>query len=344
MPAGRPPEPPRQRPTLSRIAQIAGVSVPTVSKVVNGRADVGPDTRSRVERALREHGYRPARKLGAPGAHIELVFHALESAYDTEVINGAEQVASENGLALVISQLNYRFTPGSVEMERVLSRRPAGVISVFSGLGAEQRRQLRDRDIAYVVVDPTEDPGPDFPTVAARNWHGGALATQHLLDLGHRRIAAVTGPLWALPARARLDGYTAALRRAGLALDPALVREDDFVPRGGREQAQALLQLPDRPTAVVAGNDGQALGVCQAAQEAGLRVPQDLSVVGFDDLSIAASSVPPLTTVHQPIREMAAAAAGIVVRQAAGVPLTESRVELPVELVVRASTQPPRGG
>src|SRR3954454_5088313 len=191
------------RPTLARIAQLAGVSVPTVSKVVNGRADVGPETRTHVEKILRENGYRPLRKLGAPGAHVELVFHALKGAYDTEVINGAERVASANDLALVVSQLDSRFTPSSVWLERVLSRRPAGVISVFSGLDRMQRHQLRDRGIAYAVVDPTEDPGPEFPTVTATNWQGGLLATQHLLELGHTRIAAVTGPQWALPARAR---------------------------------------------------------------------------------------------------------------------------------------------
>nr|WP_196792135.1 LacI family DNA-binding transcriptional regulator [Motilibacter deserti] len=326
---------------MARIAQLAGVSVPTVSKVVNGRADVGPETREHVERILREHGYRPLRKLGAPGAHVELVFHALEGVYDTEVINGVESVASEHGLALVVSQLGHQFTPDALWMERVLSRRPAGVISAFSGLDREQRMQLRDRGIAYVVVDPTEDPGPEFPTVAAHNWMGGLAAARHLLELGHRRVAAVTGPMWALPARARFDGYCAALERAGVPFDARLVGEDDFLPRGGLAQARRLLRLPDPPTAFVAGNDGQALGVCQAVHEAGLRVPQDVSVVGFDDLALAESHVPPLTTVHQPVRQMAATAAGIAVRLAAGKPVERMRVELPVRLVERASAAPP---
>ncbi|MFC5827383.1 LacI family DNA-binding transcriptional regulator [Nonomuraea insulae] len=324
--------------TIAQLAELAGVSTATVSKVVNGRSEVGPETRALIERLILEHGYRPQRRRARPAPLVELVFHALEGEYPTEIAKGVEQVAREHQLAMVLSELRHRHPPGKGWIEGVLSRRPTGVIAVFSSLTVAQRHQLTTRGIPLVLLDPTDDPAPQVPSVGASNWNGGLTATRHLLGLGHRRIAAITGPGYALAGRARLDGYRTALDMAGIPLDPELIGCGDFLVEGGLEQAERLLRLPEPPTAVFASNDGQATGVYRAAHQLGLRIPGDLSVVGFDDLPAARWMNPPLTTVHQPLTEMAAAAAGMLLKLAQGEPLAQHRVELGTELIIRGST------
>ncbi len=328
--------------TIAQIARRAGVSVATVSKVVNGRLDVAPETRNLIEELIRRHGYRRQKRATRPAPLIEVVFHELRGLYGIEIINGVNQIARENRLAVVVSELGGNRTPGRGWVEDVLARRPTGVIAVFSCLTEEQGRRLRSRDIPLVFVDPTGEPGHDAPSVGASNWNGGLAATRHLLDLGHRRIAVITGPDDVLSARARLDGYRAAMDFAGVPVDPVLIRRGDFQIEDGLRLTRELLRLSDPPTAVFACNDGEALGVYQAAAEAGLRIPGDLSVVGFDDLPMAEWNIPPLTSVRQPLQEMAAAAATMTVALAQGRPPSRHRVELATELVVRGSTAPPK--
>jgi LacI family xylobiose transport system transcriptional regulator len=328
--------------TLADIARAAGVSAPTVSKVLNGRADVAAATRERVEALLREYGYR--RRGPQPAPLLDLVFHELESAWAMEVIRGAEKVAHEEGLSLVLSQSGGRSTPGQSWLDGVLARRPTGVLLVLSKLDADQRAQLATREIPFAVIDPTGDLEADVPAVGTTNWQGGLAATRHLLELGHRRIGVVAGPMRMLCSRARVDGYRAALETAGLPFEPGLVRAGEFHHEAGKECGRRLLRLEDRPTAVVAGNDQQALGVYEAARELGLRIPEDLSVVGFDDLPAVRWVGPPLTTVRQPLAEMAATAARIVIGLARGDGRTQTttRIELATELIVRGSTAPIR--
>ncbi|MER6007641.1 LacI family DNA-binding transcriptional regulator [Nonomuraea angiospora] len=327
--------------TITQLAELAGVSTATVSKVVNGRSEVAPETRALVEGLIRRHGYRRQRRRVTASALVEVVFHALGGDYPIEMIRGVDQVAREHHLAVVISDMQQRSGSGHSWIEGVLSRRPAGVIAVFSGLTEEQRDQLVTRDIPIVLLDPSGDPGPGVPSVGAGNWSGGLSATRHLLDLGHRRIALITGPDWALSSRARLDGYRTALDLAGVPVDPELIGSGDFIIEGGLAQAHRLLRLPDPPTAIFASNDGEAVGVYRAAYELGLRIPGDLSVVGFDDLPSVQWAVPPLTTVRQPLTEMAATATAMLMKLAQGEPLAQTRVELGTELIVRASTAPP---
>jgi len=328
--------------TIARIAEEAGVSIPTVSKVINGRSDVAVDTRERVEAIIRKHGYqRPDKGLSRSNI-LELIFHELESAWALEIIRGVEQVARENQMAVVLSELQGRHTPGRGWIESVLTRRPTGIISVFSDLSAAQRSKLETRGIPFVVVDPAGEPSQDTPSIGATNWSGGLAATRHLLELGHRRIAVISGPDEVLCSRARVDGYRAAVETAGLRVDPALVRHGDFHVEGGYEQGRRLLAMADPPTAIFAGSDLQALGVYEAAREAGLRIPEDLSVVGFDDLPVARWVGPPLTTVRQPLLEMAAAGARLALDLARGEQPAHRRVELATSLVVRQSTCPPR--
>ncbi len=322
------------RVTIAQIARLAGVSVPTVSKVVNGRADVAAETRARVELLLREHGYRrraPARK---PTAElIDLVFNELESPWAIEIIRGVERVARQQGLSVVVSAQRGPGALGRSWIDVVASRRGAGVILVVSELSREQIGTLRARSIPFVVLDPAGEPAADVPSVGATNWNGGLVATRYLLELGHRRVGMIGGPATILCSRARVDGYRAALETAGHAVDPELIRWGDFHVESGYEQGRSLLTLPDRPTAIFAGSDLQAFGVYEAARVLGLGVPGELSVVGFDDLPMARWAWPPLTTVRQPLSEMGATAARLVLGRGG-----DRRVELATSLVVRDST------
>jgi len=328
--------------TIAEIARLAGVSPPTVSKVLNGRTTVAAETRAHVQKVLHEHGYRSTRKAPKLFPILELVFHQLAGIHPVEILKGVQRIAAEQDLAVVVSESQGRQTPGRGWLEGVLSRRPTGVIPVFSDLSAEQRAQLAGAGIPLVVLDPNGVPNDEVPSVGSTNWIGGLSATRHLLELGHRRVAVITGPKWALSSRARLDGYRAALDAAGVPVDPALIREGTFEIAAGLTPTSVLLRLADPPTAIFAFNDGMAIGVYHAVSQADLRVPRDLSVVGFDDYQpLDQWLVPPLTTVRQPLSEMGAAAARMALDLAQGTVPQPRRLELATELVVRASTAAP---
>lgn len=322
---------------MASIARLAGVSAPTVSRVINGRSGVALSTRQRVEAVIREHGYQRPDSV-EPVAILELVFHALESLWALEIIRGVEQVAREHELAVVLTEMQGRLTPGRAWTEQVLTRRPTGVVAVFSELTVAQQSQLATRGIPLVVLDPTGEPLHETPSVGATNWSGGLAATRHLLDLGHRRIAMISGPPEWPCCRARLDGYRAAMDAAGAT---PLVRVSTLYVEGGLRDARELLRLPEPPTAIFAANDLQALGVYEAARQAGVRIPEELSVVGFDDLSFTQWSGPPMTTVHQPLVQMGAAAANLVLALAAGQQPEHTRIELATTLMIRSSTAAP---
>ncbi|MFC4534977.1 LacI family DNA-binding transcriptional regulator [Sphaerisporangium dianthi] len=332
----------KRRVTIALIAEEAGVSVPTVSKVVNGRPEVAPETRRRVERLLHEHGYRRRTGQGdGPVGLIDLVFAEIESPWAMEIIRGAETAAREADAAVVVSVLHTHSGPGRDWLDRIAARRTDGVVLVASKLTRRQHGQLLARSIPFVIVDPEGEPAPDVASVGATNWHGGLAATRHLLELGHRRIGMIGGPPEMLCSRARIDGYRAALETAGVAVDPSLIRYGDFLVDSGHVHGKAFLELPDRPTAVFAGSDMQAFGVFEAVRRAGLRVPDDLSVVGFDDLPLARSAWPPLTTVRQPLEEMAALATRMALEISRGDSLETRRVELATDLLIRDSTASP---
>lgn len=330
--------------TIAHIARRAGVSAPTVSKVINGRTDVSPQTRRRVEAVIREQGYRPSRRGARTAPLLELAFHEFESEWAGEIIKGAQKVATQHDLGLVLSDLRASPTQDRGWIETVLARRPSGVIVVLSALSDEVREQLRTRRIPLVVIDPTGEPLHDTPSVGATNWSGGLAATRHLLELGHRRIGVIAGPESLLCSRARLDGYRAAMDAAGVEVDPSLIRHGNFYVNEAIREGRVLLDRDPstRPTAIFALNDLQALGVYLAARDLRLHIPDDLSIVGFDDLPTARWASPPLTTVRQPLFEMAVTAARLVLRLAAGEYPTETRVELATELIIRSSTAPLR--
>ena len=318
------------------------MSLPTVSKVVNGRADVAPATRARVERLLDERNYRhPGLRPGRRAGLIDVVFNGLDSPWAVEILRGVEEWCSANGKGAAVSAVRHGSARPASWTSALASHDTDGVLLVFSELTAEQLGELREADIPLVVIDPMNLPEPDLPSVGCTNWAGGMAATDHLVGCGHRRIAAIGGPSSSLCSRARIDGYRSALDRAGLSFDPALVRHGDFQHEGGFVRGGELLDLAGPPTAIFAGSDQQALGVYEAARQRGLRIPQDLSVVGFDDLPVDRWLSPPLTTVRQPLAEMGWAAADMLGTLIEGMPLPSRRLELTTELIVRESTASP---
>lgn len=326
---------------LSEIARRAGVSVPTVSRVVNGRSDVSPTTRARVEELLRRHGYRrPPAALPDRPVLLDLVFTDLRSPWTVEIIRGVEQAARAAGAGTVLTLLEGRGE--THEWLRVLRARACGgVILAASSPEPPLLDDLRALGVPLVVVDPAGSPAPGAPTIGAANWSGGLAAAEHLLTLGHRRIGMITGPSRLLSSRARYDGYRTALERAGIRVDEALVHTGDLRAESGFEGCNALLDLADPPTAIFAAGDRMALGAIEALRRRGLRVPQDVSLVGFDDLPEVRWSAPPLTTVRQPLAEMGALAVRTLLDLTRAEPADPPRLELGTRLVVRASTAAP---
>ncbi len=335
----------RRRLTINDIARAAGVSVPTVSKVVNGRSDVAAATREHVQRVISELGYvtgRAARSLrhGSSGL-IDLAVEALDSEYVLEIIRGIEEALEPTGLRLVLSVTGIDPRRERQWVNKVTDGSTDGAILVLARGQSAQLEELSKRAIPFVVVDHRSETGPDIPSVGATNFAGGWAATEHLLSLGHRRIAAIGGPEDMRCSQERIAGYRAALEAAGAVIDPALIRNGTFHLEGGEAETKALLALPDPPTAIFAGSDLQALGVYNALRTAGVQVPDRMSIVGFDDVPMAACTSPPLTTVRQPLAEMGRVATTMLVRLLAGEQLGSVRVELATSLVRRESCAPP---
>jgi DNA-binding LacI/PurR family transcriptional regulator len=322
--------------TISCIAEYAGVSIPTVSKVINGRSGVAPETRARVEAMIRRYGYRrpaPAKRNRV----MELVFDELEDMWGVDIIRGVERVAREHGVGVVLTEFGPHRNSIRYWVSDALARRPDCVVTVAQ-LNEEQRNELRAKGIPFVVFDPTVELPDDVPFVGATNWNGGRSATRHLIGLGHRRIAMIAGPETVVCCRARLDGFRYAMETAGVPVDPALVVRADLTREDGRVAALGLLTAARPPTAIFASNDLQALGVYQAARAVRVRIPDDLSVVGFDDLAVAALVEPGLTTVRQPLTDMAAAATELALSLARGEVAPQAGLELATTLIVREST------
>ena len=342
-PHTEPREGPREEPrgpvTIAYIAETAGVSVPTVSKVLNGKSGVSVDTRARIEELINRYGYK--KPPGSRKNTVELVFRELESMWAVEIIRGVERTAARNGVGVMVSEFGLHDAP-SRTVEEMVERRPGCVLSVAQ-LSAAEREQLRDKGIPFVVFDPTEELPDGVPFVGATNWRGGQSATRHLLELGHRRIAMIAGPPGVSCFLARRSGYSSALAAAGVPEDPGLVVPAALTREAGRQAALELLKATDRPTAIFTANDLQALGVYQAARDLGLAIPADLSVVGFDDLPVVSWVEPPLTTVHQPLTEMAMAATELALALALGRGEDPGQLGLEVatSLTVRGSTAPP---
>jgi len=335
---------PETRMTLADIAALAGVSLATVSKVLNGRTGVSPERREEILALLDQQGYRrrgtTARR---PAGLIDIVMRGIDTLWATQILVGAQEEASRAGVGLVVTPTHGRTMGNRHWLTSLAQRHSDGLVLVVSRLQTGMDEELSKLHIPYVFVDPIGVPEQDIPVIGATNFEGGIEATEHLLGLGHRRIGIVTGDRGVACAMERLEGYKEALTRQDIPIDESLICYGNFQVEGGYAGAARLLTLPDPPTAIFAGSDQQAYGVYQAVKAAGLTVPDDISVVGFDDVPLCQWVSPTLTTVRQPLTEMAREATRILIEMAyRGIEPPHTKIELATSLVVRESTAPPR--
>jgi LacI family transcriptional regulator len=338
-----PPSRARKRATLKVVAHAAGVSTATASKVLNHRPDVAPETRERVEAALREHGYEPTTGPRDAAPVVTVVFDTLENIYSTQVLRGILAAAREEEIDVVVEELGV--AGGSLSpawIRAVAHRRRLGVLVATTALERPHVRAFHREGLPVVAIDPPNVVDDSVVSVASSNFAGGAHAANHLLELGHRRIGLVGGPADHPAASQRLHGYRSALEAAGIPPDERLMFHGRFTYEAGVEIGLELLGLDRPPTAIFAASDLAALGVLEAARRTGLRVPQDLSVVGHDDTPAALWSAPPLTTVGQNMTGLGQVAVQTLVQQADGREPISHRIELATTLVERESTAAPR--
>lgn len=330
---------PRERVKMADVARAAGVSVATVSKVVNGRYGIAPATVDRVSAAVAELGYEAslgARSLRSSRTGVLGVLVAEFEPFSTELLKGVSAAMGATGYELLAWSGGYG--DAAVGWERRSLARLGGTL-IDGAILVTPTVVDAGAGIPVVAVDPHTGPA-DVPSVASDNLAGAVLATEHLLALGHRRIALLSGRPDLESARLREQGFRQAMAAAGVEVDESLVASGDYRAETAEGPARALLSRPDRPTAVFGGNDLMALRTVEVATALGLRVPEDLSVVGFDDVPETAGATPGLTTVHQPLHEMGAAALDLLVRMLEEPGTRPPDVRMPVALVERASTAP----
>lgn len=330
--------------TIIDVAKRAGVSYATVSRVINNEAYVKEETRQRVQKALAELGYvanRQARSLrGGRTQMIGLLVHDFGSGYIGEIIRGIDQELQKRHYDLVLYTTHGHRYRESDYVATLTRGMVDGLLLVLPLAAESYLDRLRQARFPHVVID---DHGVNIegPAVGATNWQGAHDGTTHLLQLGHRRIGFITGNLELGCAIDRREGYCAALQTHGVEVDPALVVIGDFTQMAGYDSTKKLLAISPRPTAIFASNDMMAFGAMEAIREQGLRIPEDISVLGFDNLPQSVGVHPPLTTVQQPLEQMGRVATEMLFRYLENPHHTEERQALPTQLVVRQSCQPP---
>lgn len=329
--------------TITKVAQLAGVSTATVSKVLNNRPYVSAEKRARVQRVIAELGYVPSARARGLSKRRSMVFGLLIP-YTPDIffadphllacMRGAEGEANLHDYNLLLSTARAP-EESFIACARLLRSDVIDGAIVVETIDLQPYTEaLSHKEAPLVVIGYPPDPA--IPAVHADDYGGALAAMRHLLALGHRRVAVIGSVLRPYALEERMRGIHNALASAGLALDPRLIAHGDFSVESGVRAAHSVLSLPERPTAVFALNDRMALGVIRAALERGLQVPDDLSVVGFDDISLAAHNMPPLTTVRQPGMALGQAAAQLFFAQLDGTP--PPTTVIPTDLIIREST------
>jgi LacI family transcriptional regulator len=328
--------------TISDVARRARVTTATVSNVITQRVPVSAKTRARVLEAIEELGYRPnlvARGLAQGKTFtFALVVPTISNPFFAEVVEEVERIADQHDYQLLLSMTHNSPEEGKRHLERMASRWVDGFIVMGMAADISDVQELQHAGKEVVLSVWNQDPrAHTFPLVDIDFRLAGELATRHLLDCGHQRIAAIIEEPVQLTRR---KGYQAALAEAGFPLVPEYICQGDSSFESGYQAALALLALPQPPTAIFAGNDWMALGAIEAITSQGLSVPRDLAVVGVDDISQAAHAHPPLTTISIPKREMARAAAELLLRhiQGADMPEEPTKILVSPHLIVRQST------
>jgi len=327
------------RPTIRDVARLAGVSHQTVSRVINRSNDVTPDTRDRVEAAIIELGYRPsaiARSMARGETHtLACISPNLTDYTFASIIEGAEQEARSQGYFLLSSSAGDARGFAALVEELVGHRRVDGLFIINPY--ADERHQLIPPNFPVVFVGAHSRGGP-ISSVCLDDEDVARTATRHLLERGHRRIALVTGPLAEDCSVDRRIGFIQSMQAAGLSFDESLVYEGDWSASSGRDALLTLAKHGNLPEAVFAQNDRMALGVLHAARELGLRVPEQLAVIGVDDMPLASYFDPPLTTMRQDMPRIGREAAHLLLEHIKNPQAALSHIKMPAELVVRQST------
>lgn len=309
-----------ERLTIQDIAHLAGVSKATVSRVLNQKPDVNPVTRERILQIVDEQGFVPsitASGLAGGRPHmIGVLVPALTWPFIPEIVQGAAEIVERSAYELVLYS-TLREKNQSAMLERILDTRLiAGLLAVTPGPFLPGLTHLYEQGFPLVIVDDQHLP-TSAPWVGVDNQQGAYVAVRHLIDLGHRRIAHLKGPAHHQCSQERFKGYQHALTEAGIDLRSEFIWQGDFLTPSGRAGARKFFILPERPTAIFTANDHMAWGVLEAAEEYGLRVPEDLAVVGFDDMIPSAHKRPPLSSVSQPFHEIGQRAAELLLWLAA---------------------------
>jgi LacI family transcriptional regulator len=331
--------------TIIDVAREAKVSYSTVSRVVNNFPHVKPETRQRVEAAMAKLGYvvnLKARSLaGGRSQVVGMLIYELDTSYHVEIVKGVDAEIANSDYDLMLSTTHKRRGKESTYVTQLTQGMADGLLIVLPRNLEAYKGDLDRKRFPYVLIDHPGLECDDCNAVLTANWQGAYDATLHLIKLGHKRIAFVTGFIEVASAQDRLAGYQTALRDHGLLVDPELICKGDFLEESGYEAALKFLQLTRPPTAVFASSDMCAFGVMKAVLEAGWRVPEDVSVMGFDDIPEASYMRPMLTTVRQPLRSMGQAAARLLIELIENPALPAKKVEFSTELMIRESCQSP---
>ncbi|GCE16107.1 LacI family DNA-binding transcriptional regulator [Tengunoibacter tsumagoiensis] len=330
---------PISRTIIGDIAERSGVSATTVSRVLNGHKDVSIATRNRVMKLINELGYVPQRNVQTTDLLGMTV--PLFNSYFGAIMEGAFDALQGKKAQFLTIRTENNYETETTQVQQLLNQNINGLLFMLPQERAEELLKLKQKGIPFVVVDPFLPLPNEIPTILIENISASILVMEHLFSLGHRRIGIITGPPHWGSTIDRTAGYYAALVSAGLPIDPALICEGRLTPESGQEVGAHLVSLPNPPTAIFAFNDGMAVGAMHAVIEHGLRVPEDISVVGFDDVEAnLAYTTPSLTTIHHPLREIGRLAVDVLYRLIQQQPLEATHIKLSARLVIRSSTGP----
>lgn len=333
---------------IKDVAQRAGVSTATISRVMSGNAYVNPELRERVLAVVREMNYSPngiARSMSRRKTHtLGLVVSDVTNPFFTSVARGVEDAGQASGYSVVLCNTDENPDKERTYLSVLRENRVDGILLAVSSSDVEHVDRLLHAGTKLVLIDRVA-PGISVPSVLVDNVGAMREAVEYLLDLGHRRIGIVTGNTAVTTALERVQGYESALDRAGIAHDPALIFSSDFTEPGGHDAGFRLSTMPDPPTAVICSNNQMTTGLLIALRERGVHIPEDISIIGFDDLPYFSLLDHPLTAVAQPMYEMGRRACELLLQMLSDEDETippETQIRLPTHLVVRDSCREPR--
>ncbi|MEZ9835781.1 DNA-binding transcriptional regulator CytR [Vibrio sp. 10N.261.52.C11] len=331
--------------TMKDVAQLAGVSTATVSRALMNPEKVSVSTRKRVETAVLEAGYSPntlARNLRRNESKtIITIVPDICDPYFAEIIRGIEDAAVENDYLVLLGDSGQQKKRESSFVNLVFTKQADGMLLLGTDHPFDVSKP-EQKNLPPMVMACEFAPELELPTVHIDNLTSAFEAVNYLAQLGHKRIAQISGPTTATLCKFRQQGYQQALRRAGVSMNPAYSTVGDFTFEAGAQAVRQLLALPEQPTAIFCHNDAMAIGAIQETKKLGLRVPQDLSIVGFDDIQFAQYCDPPLTTISQPRYEIGRQAMLMMLDLLKGNDVQAGSRLLEAKLVVRGSTAPPR--